>query len=150
VDEIKSTTGNRIDEKGVNHPAHYNTDISGVECIDIVRYLDFNTGNAFKYLFRAGRKMVTEDTISSEIKDLSKAIWYLNDQATSVGILNTPRRDARHIYEDKMRKVIMSREGNIQEAMILVSLGFFESAISHIELEIKRLEEKAEVLNDAS
>ena len=38
----------------VNHPAHYNTHPSGVECIEITEHFNFNIGNAIKYLWRAG------------------------------------------------------------------------------------------------
>lgn len=59
----------------VDHPPHYNAHPSGVECITIVRHLNFNVGNAMKYLWRAGIK--DEDT---KIEDLQKAIWYLQDE----------------------------------------------------------------------
>lgn len=63
----------------VNHPKHYASDArcSGcnepIECIDIVRTLQFNRGNAIKYLWRAGSKGET-------IQDLEKAIWYIQDE----------------------------------------------------------------------
>jgi hypothetical protein len=59
----------------VNHPTHYTTDPSGVECIQITRHRNFNIGNAFKYLWRAGLK--NEDT---HIEDLKKAIFYIQDE----------------------------------------------------------------------
>jgi hypothetical protein len=57
----------------VNHPKHYTTHPSGVECIQITEHMGFNLGNAIKYLWRAGLKD-GED----ELKDLKKAIWYIN------------------------------------------------------------------------
>lgn len=60
------------DQEQVNHPAHYNGHPSGVECIDVVEHMPFNTGNAVKYIWRAGQKPGT-DTVT----DLRKAIWYL-------------------------------------------------------------------------
>jgi hypothetical protein len=57
----------------VNHPKHYTTHPSGVECIQITEHMGFNLGNAMKYLWRAGLKD-GED----ELKDLKKAIWYIN------------------------------------------------------------------------
>lgn len=57
----------------VNHPKHYNTNPSGIECIEVVRHMNFNKGNAIKYVWRAGDK-------GNEIEDLQKAIWYLNDE----------------------------------------------------------------------
>ncbi len=59
----------------VNHPLHYTTDPSGVECIQITRHRNFNIGNAFKYLWRAGLK--NEDT---QIEDLKKAIFCIQDE----------------------------------------------------------------------
>ena len=59
----------------VNHPTHYTTDPSGVEAIEITRHRNFNIGNAFKYLWRAGLK--NEDT---HIEDLKKAIFYIKDE----------------------------------------------------------------------
>ena len=40
----------------VNHPAHYNSHPSGIECIEIARHHNFNIGNSIKYLWRAGLK----------------------------------------------------------------------------------------------
>jgi hypothetical protein len=59
----------------VNHPTHYTSDPSGVECIQITRHRNFNIGNAFKYLWRAGLK---DDM--KHIEDLQKAIFYIQDE----------------------------------------------------------------------
>lgn len=61
----------------VNHPGHYNViDNHGQahECIEVIQTLglSFNVGNAFKYVWRAGRKDETKT-----IEDLKKAIFYL-------------------------------------------------------------------------
>lgn len=56
----------------VNHPQHYTTHPSGVETIDITRNLQFNLGNAWKYLMRFRYK-------GKPMEDLKKAVWYLND-----------------------------------------------------------------------
>ena len=47
-----------MDEERVNHPKHYNSHPSGVECIDVVEVLSFNVGNAIKYLWRHGDKAI--------------------------------------------------------------------------------------------
>lgn len=57
----------------VNHPEHYNKSDSGVETIKIARYLDFDCGNALKYLMRFRYKQKPRE-------DLEKAIWYLKDK----------------------------------------------------------------------
>lgn len=38
------------DKKNVNHPKHYNSHLSGVECIDIIRHYCYDIGAAIKYL----------------------------------------------------------------------------------------------------
>ena len=65
----------RIVVDQVNHPVHYTSDPSGVEAIQITRHRNFNVGNAFKYLWRAGFK--NEET---HIEDLKKAIFYIQDE----------------------------------------------------------------------
>lgn len=55
----------------VNHPSHY-TSYKGVEVIDLTEQMNFNRGNAVKYIARAGLK--SPDT---EIQDLEKARWYI-------------------------------------------------------------------------
>lgn len=57
----------------VDHPTHYNSHPSGIECIEITEHLNFCIGNAMKYLWRAGEK----DT-DQRIQDLRKARWYLD------------------------------------------------------------------------
>lgn len=61
----------------VEHPSHYIwlKDKCGIEVLDITRHLDFDLGNAIKYILRAGRK-----NPSKEIEDLQKAVFYLNDK----------------------------------------------------------------------
>jgi hypothetical protein len=63
----------------VNHPAHYTSDPSGVECIDIVRHRNYNIGNAIKYLWRAGLK-----NEEKHIEDLKKAIFYIADEINRI------------------------------------------------------------------
>ncbi len=53
----------------VNHPPHYNSHPSGVECIEVAELLPFTLGNAFKYVFRHRQK--------GGLEDLRKAHWYL-------------------------------------------------------------------------
>ena len=58
----------------VDHPSHY-THPSGIECIQVVRHMNFNLGNAIKYIWRCGSKAG-----ANEIEDLKKAAWYINDE----------------------------------------------------------------------
>lgn len=43
-------------EDVINHPKHYTSHPSGVECITVTEHMNFNVGNAVKYLWRADRK----------------------------------------------------------------------------------------------
>lgn len=74
LSEVRLVLGQQGAEQ-VNHPKHYTTDPSGVECIQITRHRNFNIGNAIKYIWRAGIK---DD--KKQVEDLRKAIWYLNDE----------------------------------------------------------------------
>lgn len=72
-------------EDKVNHPKHYTSHPSGVECIEITRHYCFSIGNAIKYLWRAGLK--TEQGMQDkekEIQDLEKAIWYIKDRINQI------------------------------------------------------------------
>lgn len=52
------------------NPEHYK--IGGIETIDFIeaKNLNYNLGNAVKYISRAGHK-------GSRVEDLEKALWYL-------------------------------------------------------------------------
>ena len=62
-----------FEEERVNHPSHYNA--GRIEVIDFIedQNLNFNLGNAVKYISRAGKKDPAKFR-----EDLEKAIWYLN------------------------------------------------------------------------
>ena len=68
----KESNMDQSDHDPVNHPSHY-TAYKGLEVIDFTEQMNFNRGNAVKYICRAGLK--TEGAY--EIQDLLKAIWYL-------------------------------------------------------------------------
>lgn len=61
-------------------PAHYQGFSNGAEVIDITECLPFNTGNAVKYLARAGRK-----DPARHLEDLQKAAWYVDREITRLG-----------------------------------------------------------------
>lgn len=59
----------------VNNPGHYSGFSNGAQPVDIAEHLTFNTGNAVKYLARAGR---TDGRVKGEVlQDLHKARWYI-------------------------------------------------------------------------
>lgn len=57
-------------DDAINHPKHYTSHPSGVECIDIAEHMNFCLGNALKYIWRAGLK-------GDAVEDLKKARWYI-------------------------------------------------------------------------
>lgn len=69
-------------EEQVYHPSHYAwlKDLCGVEPLDICRHLDFNTGNAIKYLLRKDKVDGNKTKTEKRIEDLRKAIFYINDE----------------------------------------------------------------------
>lgn len=79
----------------VNHPKHYTSDPSGIECIDITRHRNFNIGNAIKYLWRAGLKEDKDrKLIDKQVEDLNKAVWYLVDEIHRLGGRCTVKTDS--------------------------------------------------------
>lgn len=54
----------------VEHPTHYTSHPSGIECITITEHMGFNLGNAIKYIWRADLK--------GGLEDLRKARWYID------------------------------------------------------------------------
>src|SRR6478735_7415055 len=60
-------------EKDPINPSHYRKHPSGIECIEITRHLNFNVGNAIKYLWRHMDK-------GDPVKNLKKAQWYIDDE----------------------------------------------------------------------
>ena len=74
--------GNTYNDR-VSHPSHYTwlKEKCGIEVIDITRHMDFDLGNAIKYILRAGHKSEEGyDDKEKQIEDLKKARWYLDDK----------------------------------------------------------------------
>lgn len=80
-----------INHDSVNHPRHYTSHPSGVECIQISEHYNFCIGNAIKYLWRAGLK-------GDDVEDLKKARWYLDRE-----ILNREKAGAGKPIENLHR-----------------------------------------------
>ena len=67
----------REDKDNVNHPKHYQGNV--IEVIDVIEDFDlnFNLGNAVKYILRSEKK-------ENFLTDLKKAIWYLEREVERV------------------------------------------------------------------
>ena len=68
------------ERSNVDHPSHYMKE-SGYEVIDVIDAwrLDFDLGNAVKYIGRAGKK-----NPERVIEDLEKAVWYITHKINSL------------------------------------------------------------------
>lgn len=80
----------------VNHPAHY-TAYEGIEVIQLTEQMNFNRGNAVKYIARAGLK-----SYDTEIQDLEKASWYIEREIERV--FNKRARDCSKEALDTLRR----------------------------------------------
>lgn len=75
---MRSVCGKCIQEDAVDHPPHYTSHPSGVECIEVTEHMSFNLGNAIKYIWRADLK-------GKCVEDLKKAAWYINREIERIG-----------------------------------------------------------------
>jgi hypothetical protein len=78
----------------VNHPKHYTSHPSGVECIQVTEHYNFNVGNAIKYLWRAGLKS------ENPLEDLQKAEWYITREIARL------RENKRKELNETERKIL--------------------------------------------
>lgn len=84
----------------VQHPSHYTwlKEQCGVEVIDITRHMDFDLGNAVKYILRAGRKSEEGYTdMQKMIEDLRKAIFYIEDEIKLIEGNEQGKKMAAHL-----------------------------------------------------
>lgn len=89
-------------EEEVNVPKHYRTHESGIEAIEITRYLLGDLSNAWKYAMRYEDKNTPK-------KDIKKLCWYLKDFKEHFIDFNnecTANVEVPLFVRDKMIKVI--------------------------------------------
>lgn len=84
----------------VNSPAHY-TAYEGLEVIQLTEQMNFNRGNAVKYIARAGLK-----SYDTEIQDLKKAAWYIQREIERV--FNKRARDGSEEALAALRRKLMA------------------------------------------
>ena len=72
IRDILCTKPKETQDDPVNHPSHY-TAYVGLEIIDLTEQMNFNRGNAVKYIALAGLK-----NPETELQDLEKARWYID------------------------------------------------------------------------
>lgn len=90
-------------EEEVNKPKHYRSHESGIEAIEITRWLQFDLGNCWKYCMRYRDKGTPK-------KDLMKALWYINDFHKFFIDYNNDSTFIHKIPEDIIEKMIKVTE----------------------------------------
>lgn len=76
--QAEKTNDTLVDESvggPINHPRHYNTHPSGVECISIIRWENHNLGAVIAYIWR-----LRDKPLLKRIEDLKKAEFYIHDE----------------------------------------------------------------------
>jgi hypothetical protein len=103
----------------VNHPTHYTSDASGVECIEFVELLPFNVGNAVKYIWRRDHKR-------SAKTDLEKALWYLKRELAFRKRMLHSDSDSRRYEHDRgtlAYRVLASSEDELLSETVMALSG---------------------------
>ena len=110
------TTG--VVPNAVDRPSHYQTHPSGIEAIEVVRYMGFNLGNALKYLWRLGEK-------DGPYKNAKKALWYLVDEQNAMHPLRRmPNPEGCLLQNPLMQRVLATEpDKSVKEAMRYVYLA---------------------------
>lgn len=124
----------------VNKPSHYNSHPSGLECIQFTTHMNFNLGNAFKYLWRAGLK--------GSIKvDLSKALYYLKAERNRLDDYHSVQVLSRDKVFDHLDDVLVHFESMQAEVMRCMVVAQFipntynvNTVISYLEAYIDNIE----------
>ncbi len=89
----------------INHPKHYTSHKSGIECIEICQHMSFTLGNAMKYIWRADLK--------NGIEDLKKAIWYLEREIQKRGKASAKESEKKCVekfWGDSSKSIVPTSE----------------------------------------
>lgn len=111
----------------VDKAKHYNIHPSGIECINIIELLNFNIGNAIKYIWRSGLKDKTK-----LVEDLKKAVWYLNREKEKIAsyhslLLSTNTNSAQMLIN--YFRIINRNDNNYFSSNIINALQWIYRAI---------------------
>lgn len=95
-------------EEEVNEPKHYRSHESGIEAIEVTRWLQFDLGNCWKYCMRYRDKGTPK-------KDLMKAKWYIEDFREHFIDYNNESMFIHRISEDIIEKMCKITEAEPNE-----------------------------------
>lgn len=98
ISKAINATIDEANKETVNHPPHYQSS-NGLEVIDIIEAfeLNFNFGNAIKYILRAGKK-------GDFAEDLKKAVWYLQREINRYPIVSDG--EVMELYHPKQCELV--------------------------------------------
>lgn len=115
------------DHDPVNHPSHYTSHPSGVECLEVTRLLPFTLGNAVKYVWRTELKNGAED--------LDKARFYLRDWLAHQGPYHLIRREAALLLERvEAAEVVLHGHAHARPCFFyFIRTGHVDRALSELE-----------------
>lgn len=102
----------------VNHPPHYGSHPSSIECIEITELCSFTLGNAIKYVWRAWDK-------GRIVEDLDKARWYLRRNVANGCASAPPFKAQRLLVTAVTTDWLVARA----ELLNLISIGQLNAAI---------------------
>ncbi len=117
----------------VNHPQHYTSSASGVECIDLTENLGFCLGNAIKYVFRHRAK-------GTPAEDLKKARWYVDreikrrldlDLRLMQPPLSVPGEFQRMDEDGLMARVAKVEKDDVRDALVCL----WQAAINRLDID---------------
>ena len=103
--------------ENVNHPSHYNS--GGIEVINVIEQwkLGFHSGNALKYICRAGRKN------KDPIEDLEKALWYIRRLAETAQVSKQSRFKKVFEHIQTVLKCTRRQEANVSSSDVAAAFG---------------------------
>ena len=122
----------------VNHPSHYNSHPSGIECISVIRHYVYDIGCAVKYLGRAGlKKEQGQADRQKEAEDLRKALWYIEDykgycrtdiEGNAISSAGCTSELVRQLTGHSIAAITEGYDQNVQQAlMCLLRVGIIHN-----------------------
>lgn len=99
----------------VRKARHYNVHASGIECIEVVRHLPFDLGNAVKYIWRCGEK-------GNHQQDIEKALYYLEDQRSLILDYDLIVSPERHVLVTDLARRFADAEPDENVGLAVVEL----------------------------
>jgi hypothetical protein len=115
----------------------------GIECIEVIEALklNFNAGNAFKYLYRSNNVRPKGDILH----DLNKTIYYINRLLNKPAATPSTRATEyilkihKDLFSENIFKAIECLLKGATEKRLEYYSPYLSDAIKHIELEINEI-----------